>query len=50
MLGLTWQCGENTAIRRSDRIRRQVHCEMHNRSLFNRRALDWLDATLGMAR
>jgi alpha-beta hydrolase superfamily lysophospholipase len=24
------------------------HCEMHNRSLFNRRALDWLDETLGM--
>jgi alpha-beta hydrolase superfamily lysophospholipase len=24
------------------------HCEMRNRSLFNRRALDWLDETLGM--
>jgi alpha-beta hydrolase superfamily lysophospholipase len=23
------------------------HCEMHNRSLFNRRTLDWLDETLG---
>jgi alpha-beta hydrolase superfamily lysophospholipase len=25
------------------------HCEMHNRSLFNRRALDWLDETLSTA-
>jgi hypothetical protein len=25
------------------------HCEMMNRSLLNRRALDWLDATLGAA-
>ena len=25
------------------------HCEMMNRSLLNRRALDWLDATLGVA-
>lgn len=25
------------------------HCEMMNRSLLNRRALDWLDATLGLA-
>lgn len=26
------------------------HCEMHNRSLLNRRALDWLDETLGVTR
>ena len=25
------------------------HCEMMNRSALNRRALDWLDATLGVA-
>ena len=25
------------------------HCEMMNRSLLNRRTLDWLDATLGLA-
>lgn len=25
------------------------HCEFRNRSLFNRRALDWLDDTLGIA-
>jgi hypothetical protein len=24
------------------------HCEMMNRSLLNRRALDWLDATLAV--
>jgi hypothetical protein len=24
------------------------HCEMHNRSLVNRRALDWLDKTFGV--
>lgn len=25
-----------------------AHCEMQNRSLVNRRALDWLDETLGV--